>query len=103
MVLESVTTPFKAENKPSTLIGIGFVYCVVAVFLATWIFKDQASLVFVFLTVMAAIPLMFNIIKEEEKKDLMDLKEVVLLKEHAKALYAFMALFLGITFFLKPR
>ena len=52
---------------------------------------------FVFLTVMASIPLMLNIIKEEEKKDLQDLQEVVLLKEHAKALYAFMALFLGIT------
>lgn len=97
MVLESITNPFQAENKPATLIGIGFVYCVVAVFLSTWIFKDQASLVFVFLTVMASIPLMINIIKEEEKKDLQDFKEVALLKEHAKALYAFMALFLGVT------
>lgn len=97
MVLESITNPFQAENKPSLLIALGFVYCVVAVFLATWIFRDQASLVFVFLVVMAAIPLMINIIKEEEKKDLQDLKEVALLKEHSKALKAFMALFLGIT------
>lgn len=97
MVLESISNPFKAENKPSTLIMIGFVYSVIAILLANMIFKDQASLVFVFLTVMAAIPLMHNIIKEEEKKDLEDLTEVVLLKEHSKAIYAFMALFLGVT------
>lgn len=97
MVLESITNPFKAEHTPSSLIAIGFVYCVLAVHLAIQIFRDQASLVFVFLIVMACIPLMMKIIKEEEKKDLQDLKEMVLLKEHSKALIAFMALFLGVT------
>ncbi|MCA9477624.1 MAG: stage II sporulation protein M [Nanoarchaeota archaeon] len=97
MVLESISNPFQAENKPSKLIAMGFVYCVLAILLSTWIFKDQASLVFVFLTVMASIPLMMNIIKEEEKKDLQDIEEVVLLKEHSRALIAFMALFLGVT------
>ncbi len=97
MVLESISNPFQAEHSPSSLIAIGFVYCVLAVHLAAQIFRDQASLVFVIFVVMACIPLMMKIIKEEEKKDLQDLKEMVLLKEHAKALYAFMALFLGIT------
>lgn len=97
MVLESLINPYKAEQNPSRLIFYGFLYASVAMFLALWTFSDQASIVFVFLTVMAAIPLMFNIISEEEKKDVGDFREMSLLKEHWKALLAFMALFLGIT------
>ncbi len=97
MVIERIINSLKAEKKPSLLILIGFLYTSLALFLAMWTFKDQASIVFVFLTVLGAIPLMYNIIKDEEKKDVSDFHEVALLKEHGKALLAFMALFLGIT------
>lgn len=97
MVVESIINSVKAEKKPAMLIVIGFVYCSLALLLAMWTFKDQASTVFIFLTVLGAIPLMYNIIKDEEKKDVSDFHEVALLKEHGKALKAFMALFLGIT------
>lgn len=97
MVLESLIDNFKAIKKPSHLILYGFGITTVAIFLAHWVFADYASIVFVFLSVMAIIPLMFNIIKEEEKKDVSDFHEVILLKEHSKAVLAFMALFLGIT------
>ncbi|MFC2135753.1 stage II sporulation protein M [Bacteroidota bacterium] len=96
MVLESLITPFKAENKPSKLIFLGFLYCTIAIFLSLWIFKSYASLIMVFLTVMACVPLMYNTIKMEEEKDLQDMGERWLLKEHGKALMAFMALFLGV-------
>lgn len=97
MVLESLINPFKAEKSPWKLILIGFAITCVAMLLSYWVFRDQASIVFVFLTVMACIPLMFAIIKEEEKKDVSDFHEVELLKEHSKAIKAFMALFLGVT------
>ncbi|MAG38831.1 hypothetical protein CMO90_01975, partial [Candidatus Woesearchaeota archaeon] len=96
MVLESIVNPFKSENKPRNLIFLGFVYSTIALFLSSWIFKSQASLIMVFLTVMACIPLVYNIIKIEEEKDLQDLEEKILLKEHSKALLAFMTLFIGI-------
>lgn len=97
MVLESLTTPFKAENRPGILVLWGFVYCSVAIGLSLWIFKSYSSLIMVFLTVMASIPLIYNTIKMEEEKDLQDMGERWLLKEHGKALMVFMALFIGIT------
>ena len=51
----------------------------------------------VFLTTLAAVPLIYRIIKTEEEKDLTDIEEKVLLKEHSKALKAFMYLFIGAT------
>jgi uncharacterized membrane protein SpoIIM required for sporulation len=46
---------------------------------------------------MAALPLIYNTIKMEEEKDLEGMEEKWLLKEHSKALRAFMYLFLGAT------
>jgi uncharacterized membrane protein SpoIIM required for sporulation len=97
MVVESILNAVKAEKKPWMLIVLGFVYCSLGIALAMWTFRDQASMVFIFFTVMASLPLMYNIIKAEEKKDVSDFHEVALLKEHGKALTAFMALFFGIT------
>jgi len=97
MVLESIIDPFNAEKKPWELFFIGFVYASVAVFLSLWIFRQHASLVMVFLTVIACVPLIYNTIKLEEGKDLLIEKESTLLKEHAKALEFLIFLFLGIT------
>ncbi|MBU0666769.1 MAG: stage II sporulation protein M [Nanoarchaeota archaeon] len=97
MVLESIITPFKAELHPRKLFLIGFVYCSVAIFLSLWIFRSYSSLIMVFLTTIACVPLMYNTIKMEEEKDLQDMGERWLLKEHKKALFAFIFLFLGIT------
>ncbi len=97
MVLESLVNPFKAENHPWKLLLMGFIYCTIAAFLSLWIFKAQSSLITVFLIVLACVPVIYNIIKIEEEKDLEDLSEKKLLKEHSKALRAFMMLFFGIT------
>ncbi len=97
MVLESLVNPFKAEKNPKRMFFIGFLYSSVAILLSLWIFSQHASLVMVFFTVMAVAPLMYNTIKYEEKKDLSNLPEKALLKEHAKALSFFMYLFLGVT------
>ncbi len=98
MVLESIMNPFRAEANPKKMFLIGFMYSSVAILLSLWIFNQHASLVMVFLTVLAATPLIYNTIKVEEQKDLSDMPERRLLKEHAKALSYFMYLFLGITF-----
>ncbi len=97
MVLESIVNPFRAESNPKKMFLIGFMYSSIAILLSLWIFNQHASLVMVFLTVLAATPLIYNTIKVEEQKDLSDMPEKRLLKEHAHALSFFMYLFLGIT------
>jgi len=95
MVLESLIGPKKAEHQPWKLFFLGFMYASIGTFLGLWIFKNQASLVLVFLTVLASIPLMYKTIKYEEKKDLKYKTELKLIKEHSRALVAFMFLFFG--------
>ena len=97
MVLESLLNPVKAERKPWEMFFIGFLYSSVAILLSMWIFRDQTSLVMVFLTVMACIPIVYNTMKLEEKKDMEIPKERALMKEHNKAIAFLMFLFFGIT------
>lgn len=97
MVLESLLNPLKAEKKPWEMFFIGFLYSSIGIALSMWIFRDQSSLIMVFLTVMACIPLVYNTLKLEEGKDMVINKEKILLREHNKAIAFLMFLFLGIT------
>lgn len=97
MVLESLLNPFVVKKKPWEMFFAGFLYSLVGLFLSYFVFKDSAGLLMVFLVVIAAIPLIFNIIKNEEELDLKLTKEISLLKEHTKVLIFFIFLFLGIT------
>src|SRR3989338_1445961 len=97
MVLESIISPEKAESKPWETFFIGFAYMTVAIVLSLWIFEDEASMVMVFLVVIASIPLVYNTMNFEESKDLLISKESSLLKEHNKAVSFLMFLFLGTT------
>ena len=97
MVLESLITPLSAEKRPAQMIILGALYTTIGIFLSLWVFQAESSLVMVFLTAMAAIPLVFNTINTEEEKDLEGMEETWLLKEHGKALEAFIFLFIGMT------
>jgi uncharacterized membrane protein SpoIIM required for sporulation len=97
MVLESIVNPFRAEQNPKRMFFVGFLYSSIAIFLSYWIFADQSSMVMVFLTTMASVPLIYNTIKFEEKKDTTGLPERSLLKEHSRAFEFLLCLFLGIT------
>lgn len=93
--MESLTSPQKAEEKPWNLFFLGMIYATLGVFLSLWVFEEQATIVMVLLTVIACVPLMYNTLRFEEKKDIEMEGEKKLLKEHSKALMAFMFLFLG--------
>ncbi len=97
MVLESLTSVERAEKSPWDLFFIGAMYASIAVFLAIWIFKEEASIVMILLTVIACIPLIHNTLKYEEEKDLSIVREKTLLKEHGRALSFFICLFIGFT------
>lgn len=95
MVLELLTGPKRAEKNPAFLLIYGFIYSTIAVFLSMWIFREQATLIIVFLTVLAAIPLVHRTLIFEEQKDLEIQDEPKLLKQHSKALIFLLSLFLG--------
>ncbi len=95
MVFESLINPINAEKKPWEMAFIGLIYSSVAIILGITIFREYASLVSIFLTVLASVPLMYGTIKMEEKKDLEFTDEKILIKEHGKALSFFMFLFIG--------
>ena len=95
MVLESITSPFRAENQPWKLLLIGGLYASVSLFLAVWIFEEYAGLVMVFLTALAAMPLLYHTLKLEEQKDIMISDERKLLQEHVKAVSFYMCMFIG--------
>jgi uncharacterized membrane protein SpoIIM required for sporulation len=96
MVLESLITPQKAERRPVVMIVYGIIYALVASVLALVVFKGQSSWTFVFFTALAAVPLLWRLMRIEEKKDFEIEDEVSLLKEHAKAMEVMMYLFIGI-------
>lgn len=95
MVLESLINPFKAAKKPWEMFFLGILYSSAALFLSNWIFREHASLLMVFLTVLACVPLIYHTIKLEEKKDIELEGEKTLLKEHSKVLTFLLFLFLG--------
>ncbi|HLC60937.1 MAG TPA: stage II sporulation protein M [Candidatus Nanoarchaeia archaeon] len=98
MVLESLLFPIKAEKRPWQMFFLGFLYASVGLFVALWIFKDQASLVMVFMITMAALPIFYNTMKLEESKDMIIDTESKILREHNKAIIFLMFMFIGMTF-----
>ena len=97
MVVEALLYPVKAEKKPWEMFFLGAFYASIGIMISLWIFADQASLIMVFMTTMAALPLFYNTMKLEESKDMIIDSEVSILKEHNKAISFFMYLFVGIT------
>ncbi len=94
MVLESITNPVKAEKHPLIMFLLGAAYGTLAIFLSLWIFEEQSSMVFVFLTAMAIVPLMYHTLHYEEKKDILTPSKS-LLHDHAAAIVFYMMIFLG--------
>jgi len=95
MVLETIINPITAEKKPWELFFIGIVYSSIAILLSFWIFHEYTSMVMVFLTTMACVPLLYNTIKLEEKKDIIVNEERTLLREHSKVISFLLFLFFG--------
>ncbi|MEK6922591.1 MAG: stage II sporulation protein M [Nanoarchaeota archaeon] len=96
MVFESLIKAKTAEKRPWIVFLLGILYSSIGIIFGLWLFKNDASIFVVSVIVFASIPLMYNIIKLEEKKDRSELRERALLGEHKKALTSFIALFFGV-------
>ena len=95
MVLESIVKPAKMEKHPGEMFLVGLAYSTLGLFLAYYIFPDNASLAAVFITTIPLIVVMINTVKYEETKDMNIHEEKFLIKEHGKALSMLLYLFMG--------
>ena len=95
MVFEDLIKPTNAKRHPYKLFFFGIIMALIAILISLWIFKEQASLVMVFLVVIMAMPLMYFTLKEEEEEDWLFDTELKILKEHAKAIKFLLFMFLG--------
>ncbi len=95
MVLEGLIKPFNAEKKPFEMFFLGILFSSIAIVLSIFIFSPYASIVSISLTAIVCVPVIYGVIKMEERKDLEIKKEWLLVKAHGKALMFFMFLFLG--------
>lgn len=102
-MLEMLINPKKAERHPWEMFFIGFFYASLAVILVVWVFSKDAVLVkssgilVVLFTVMFAMPFVYYTLKLEESKITRNRGSWQLLKDHRRAIYAFMFLFIGFT------
>ena len=96
MVLESLFNPFAVKRKPWEMFVAGVLYSLIGLFLAYISFRDYAGLLLVFIIVMAAIPLVYTAIKNEEEIDMHVKGEWKILKEHSKVLIFLMYFFIGV-------
>ena len=100
-MLEMLMSPRKAERRPWELFFVGVFYASLSILLVNWIFSQDAVLskfsgiLVVTFTVMFSIPFMYYIIKLEEDRATQHLGAFKLLKEHRKAIWAFLWLFVG--------
>jgi len=100
-MLEMLINPRKAQRAPWELFFVGLVYASLSVLLVNWIFAQDAVLsrysgiLIVTFTVMFSMPFVYYTIKLEERKTSYRLGTLGLLKEHRKAIWAFLWLFMG--------
>lgn len=100
-MLELIINPKKSDGHPWELFFVGLLWATVAILLVSFIFaKDTVlsqygGILVVTFTVIASLPYMYFVIKNEENKDVQITKTGKLLKEHSKAIFALMWLFAG--------
>lgn len=95
--------PKKAERHPWEMFFIGAFYASVSVILVNWVFSKDAVLakssgvLVVLFTVMFSMPFIYYTLKLEEKRITKNRGSWQLIKDHRRAIYAFLFLFIGYT------
>lgn len=100
-MLELIINPKSAERKPWHMLFIGLLYGSLSMLLAYFIFakdivnSNYIGWIVVMFAVIFSMPFVYFTIKLEERKDESHMSEIWLLKEHGRALLAFLWLFVG--------
>ena len=102
-MLEMLINPKKAERRPWEMFFIGLLYSSISVLLVNWVFvkdavlKSQGGILVILFTVLLSLPFIYYTLRLEEKNIVRNKGSIELLKQHRKAIYAFMWLFIGFT------
>ncbi len=100
-MLEMLINPKRAERNSWEMFFVGLFYASLSILLVNWIFSQDpvlakySGILVVTFCVMFSIPFVYYTIKLEEEKDARMEGFLKILKEHSKALMAFLWLFLG--------
>tara|TARA_Y100000310_G_C20687731_1_gene820204 strand:+ start:3226 stop:4083 length:858 start_codon:yes stop_codon:yes gene_type:complete len=100
-MLEMLINPKKAERHPWEMFFVGAFYASLALLLVTWIFSNdsvlsrRSGILVVLFMVMLTSPFIYYTLKLEERRVLPNKNTWTLIKEHRKAIYAFLWLFTG--------
>ena len=94
MVIESVLNPKQIQKRPIEMLIFGFIIASIGLILALWVFPSYASFAMVTFTVMATLPLMVKIMKQEKEQQESNSKGWKILN-HRYAISAIIFLFLG--------
>ncbi len=97
MVFESLFSANELRNKPWKTMLLGIIYSSIGILVSLWVFNDSPSMSAVFLTTIAAIPLLVKVLKIEEEEDF-TVKELPLIGNHLDVLQIILYLFLGLLF-----
>jgi len=93
--LSALYNPLSAERHPLEALLIGLIYSIIAVGLSMLLFTQDVSSVMIAITVVATLPLAYNVIKLEAAKRNICTTEGCMLNEHRKGLNVLMLLFAG--------
>lgn len=101
-MFEMLINPAKAERKPWEMFFVGVFYASISILLVEWIFKNDpvlsqtGGILVVTFTVMFSIPFVFYMFRIEETRSSQDGSSAFqMLRDHRKAIWAFMWLFVG--------
>jgi len=98
MVLESMVSATGVRENPKSMFVLGLLYAVIAIVLAYFIFPSDPSLSIIFLTTLAALPLMIRVLEEEEQEEFVYMgtaKDLPLIGKHLDVFLDFLYLFFG--------
>ncbi|HDL02472.1 MAG TPA: hypothetical protein ENH20_01410 [Candidatus Pacearchaeota archaeon] len=100
-MIELIMKPKRAERRPWEMFFVGLFWASVSLLLVSVIFgknsilRSGSGLLIVIFTVICCLPFMYYIIKLEEGKDIAINDSGRLIKEHSRAVYALIWMFLG--------
>lgn len=100
-MLEMLINPKKAERNPWELFFVGAFYASLSIMLVQWVFAQDvvlskySGILMVTFTVMFSMPFVYYTINLEERRVSSSRGVIELIKEHRRAIYAFMFLFVG--------
>ena len=97
MVLESLLSLKKIRREPWDMFVLTVFYTAVGTALAYVVFPSEVSLTMVFLTTIALVPMLVNLLKTEEKNEIVYGKPII--KTHLDILGIFFFMFLGMLCF----